>query len=514
MKFRLFISSVQREFAEERRLLAEWLRADAILGQFFSPFLFENVPACDASPQGVYLDEVAGCDVYLLLAGAEYGFEDAEGVSPTEREYDRATALHKPRLAFVKRTPERAAKETAFLRKVERAHVRRSFASFEELRTAVYAALARFLEEREVLRILPFDAAKDSGAKAADLDADRMADFLRVARARRGLPLPEGTPPKSLLEHLDLADDAGRVTNAAVLLFGRRPQRFFPASEVKCCQFYGTRVEKPMSSLQIYKGDVFQLVDAATDFVMGRIDNWVGTRSSGRTAEVPTKFELPQEAVKEAIVNAVCHRDYTSLASVQVMLFRDRLEIWSPGPLPRGMTVEKLTRPHRSIPVNPLLAQAMYLKGYVEKAGTGTEDMADLCRRWGLPPPEFVLDDDFKVVLRRPSRAESGKTAIHSGAASGSLDEAALKTALETALKTAEKRFPESVFAKQLRMLTLLCGNPEITLSAIATAIGVSERTADVYAATLREIGIVKRIGGRKTGKWIVETGFQPDSTS
>ena len=405
MKFRLFISSVQREFAEERRLLAEWLRADAILGQFFSPFLFENVPACDASPQGVYLDEVAGCDVYLLLAGAEYGFEDAEGVSPTEREYDRATALHKPRLAFVKRTPERAAKETAFLRKVERAHVRRSFDSFEELRTAVYAALARFLEEREVLRILPFDAAKDSGAKATDLDADRMADFLRVARARRGLPLPEGTPPKSLLEHLDLAGDDGRVTNAAVLLFGRRPQRFFPASEVKCCQFYGTRVEKPMSSLQIYKGDVFQLVDAATDFVMGRIDNWVGTRSSGRTAEVPTKFELPQEAVKEAIVNAVCHRDYTSLASVQVMLFRDRLEIWSPGPLPRGMTVEKLTRPHRSIPVNPLLAQAMYLKGYVEKAGTGTEDMADLCRKWGLPPPEFVLDDDFKVVLRRPAAA-------------------------------------------------------------------------------------------------------------
>ena len=98
------------------------------------------------------------------------------------------------------------------------------------------------------------------------------------------------------------------------------------------------------------------------------------------------------------------HRDYTSNASVQVMLFKDRLEVWSPGGLPRGMTIGKLFAAHKSVPVNPLLARAMYLKGYIEKSGTGTGDMIAKCASWGVPAPEWYEDDpdDFRVVLKRP----------------------------------------------------------------------------------------------------------------
>lgn len=81
-------------------------------------------------------------------------------------------------------------------------------------------------------------------------------------------------------------------------------------------QFYGNVVEKPMPAYQIYRGDVFELVDQATSFVMSRINNWVGTRAEGEKADIPTRPELPIDAVKEAIVNAICHRDYTSNASV------------------------------------------------------------------------------------------------------------------------------------------------------------------------------------------------------
>ena len=174
---------------------------------------------------------------------------------------------------------------------------------------------------------------------------------------------------------LGLINDIGRILNPTALLFGKNPQKHFITSEVKCIQFFANQVSKPLADYQIYKGDVFELVDQATYFVMSHIRNWVGTRDSGETAAVPTKFELPYDAVKEAIVNAVCHRDYTSNASVQVMLFSDRLEVMSPGALPRGMTITKLTKPHKSIPVNPHLANAMYLAGYVERAGTGTEDI-------------------------------------------------------------------------------------------------------------------------------------------
>ena len=105
----------------------------------------------------------------------------------------------------------------------------------------------------------------------------------------------------------------------------------------------------------------------------------------------------------ELIVNAICHRDYASHASVQVMLFPDRLEIWNPGSLPRGWTVEMLLRPHTSLPPNELMAMPMYLKGYIEKMGTGTEDVAKLCAKNGLSAPSFaeVCGDKLRNVSGR-----------------------------------------------------------------------------------------------------------------
>ena len=75
--------------------------------------------------------------------------------------------------------------------------------------------------------------------------------------------------------------------------------------------------------------------------------------------DAPVAYELPRAAVAEAIVNAVAHRDYASNASVRVMLFSDRLEIWNPGELPVGLTPEQLRQPHASIPRNPLIADPL-----------------------------------------------------------------------------------------------------------------------------------------------------------
>lgn len=105
-RIRIFISSVQSEFAEERAMLSQYIRTDALLGKFFETFIFEDVPANEASPQQVYLNEVEMADIYLGLYGNNYGYEDEEGVSPTEREYDRAAELHKTRLVFIKSIDE------------------------------------------------------------------------------------------------------------------------------------------------------------------------------------------------------------------------------------------------------------------------------------------------------------------------------------------------------------------------------------------------------------------------
>ena len=184
------------------------------------------------------------------------------------------------------------------------------------------------------------------------------------------------TPPGQLLEHLNLLND-GRPTNAAVLLFGRAPQRFLISSEIRCAHYHGTEVAKPIPSYQVYKGTAFDLVDQAVDFVLSKIYRSIGTRAE--SARASRTYEIPAEVVSEAIVNAVAHRDYTDNGSVQVMLFADRLEVRNPGRLPTTLTLEKLREAHSSVPGNPLLAESLYLTEYIERMGTGTLDMIRRC---------------------------------------------------------------------------------------------------------------------------------------
>ena len=177
--------------------------------------------------------------------------------------------------------------------------------------------------------------------------------------------------------------------NAAVLLFGRQPQRFLLSSEVKAAHFHGTAVAKPIPSYQVFKGTVFELVDQAVDFVLARLSFAVGTRAA--STQAPAAYEIPPEVIREAIVNAVAHRDYTSNGSVQVMVFADRVEVWNPGSLPPSLSLAQLRQPHGSIPANPLLAEPLYLTQYIERLGTGTGDMIRRCREAGLSEPIFAL---------------------------------------------------------------------------------------------------------------------------
>jgi len=384
----LFVSSVQNELSAERRAIKSFLQNDPLLRRFFDVFLFEDLPASDRRADDVYLGEVENCDLYVGLFGNEYGSEDAKGVSPTEREFDLATQKGKPRLIFVKGADDKARhpKMIKLIRKAGAQLIRRRVTDANDLTAALYAALVEHMEQSGDLRTLPFDASACPRATLNDLPQDKIQTFLEVARRERNYPLPVKTTREKALAHLNLLDN-GSPTHAAVLLFGKEPQRFLPTSEVKCMHFHGTTVRKPIPSYQIYKGTAFELVDQAADFVLSKINRHIGTRAE--SVQAPATYELPKEAVTEAIVNAVAHRDYTSNASVQVMLFADRLEVWNPGELPPSLTPERLREPHASIPRNPLIAEPLYLARYIEKAGSGTLDMIDRCGEAGLPSPDF-----------------------------------------------------------------------------------------------------------------------------
>ena len=417
-KLRLFISSVQSEFAEERQMLNDYLTTDALLGRFFEPFVFEKLPAADHKAALAYLEQVRHSDVYLGIFGKEYGFENAEGISPTEMEFDLATAEHKTRLIFIThhQSNERHPKELKLIKKAENVVVRKKCVDALELKTAVYAALVNLLEEKELIRSGPFDATICRDATFDDIDPERLRWFVRTAQGKRGFPISPGQPTKKVLVHLNLFKK-DRLTNAAVLLFGRQPQRFFITSEIRCAMFHGNEVSKPIPAYQVYKGDVFQLVDFAVDFVLSRINLSVGDRS--RSIDVPVNYEIPRTAIAEAIVNAVAHRDYTSNGSVQVMLFRNRLEVWNPGQLPYHLSISKLKQDHGSFPPNPLLAEPMYLAGYIERMGTGIPDMIKACVEAGLKEPVLMQDESFKVILWRKTEVTGQSGGEAAGEVSG-----------------------------------------------------------------------------------------------
>lgn len=398
---RVFISSVQREFAEERAALRDYLRGDALMRRFFDVFLFEDVPAADRRPDELYLDEVRRCDIYVGLFGDSYGFEDAEGISPTEREFDAATATRKYRLIYVKGTDDRARhpKMRVLLDRVSPQLIRRRFATADEFRLAVYASLVEFLERAGFVQALPFDEQICPGATMDDVDAEAVRRFVRAARHHRRFLLADDAPVREVLTHLNLLS-SDLPKRAAILLFGKNPQQFMASAEIRSMHFHGPVIQRPAPSYRIFKGPLFSQVDQSVDDVLAKLDLSVGTRSE--STQVPTRFELPPEVVREAVVNAVAHRDYAAAGATQISVFSDRVEVWNPGELLAPLTIEKLREPHRSVTRNARVSEALYLAGYIEKYGTGTLMMIRGSIEHALPEPEFIQQPgEFGATLWR-----------------------------------------------------------------------------------------------------------------
>lgn len=397
----IFVSSVQKELNEEREAIRDYIKTDPLLRIYFEPFLFEHIPATDCEPEELYLSEVDGCSIYLGIFGNEYGPENKQGISPVEREFERATEKSKHRLIFLKGKDDgkRHPKMQSLISRATPHVVRRRFTTIDELKKELYAALVKFLCDSKTIPCAPFDESACIGATLADISDEKVAWFIPVAKKERGFPLNPGTPTEQVLKHLDLLEES-QPTNAAILLFGMKPQKFMPTSEIKCMHYHGTVVAKPIPSHQIFTGTLFDQVDQATDFVLSKISRSVPPRDSAPVSE--TKYEIPKEVIQEAVVNAVAHRDYTSAASVQVSVFSDRIEVRNPGNLPPDLTFEDLKIEHSSRPRNHRIALPLYLAHYIEKTGYGTIQMTTGCRDVGLPEPEFSQSGwEFVVTLWR-----------------------------------------------------------------------------------------------------------------
>lgn len=233
----------------------------------------------------------------------------------------------------------------------------------------------------------------------ADLDHTEIVRTADEAIRTGRIPEPGTRRAEDLLLGFGLLDGGGRPLNAAVVLFGRR-ERLLPGYTqcmLRLARFRGRDATEFVDNRQEF-GNAFELFQRAQLFLRDHLP------VAGRI--VPELFErvddplYPPVALREAVVNALCHRDYGVVSgSVGIAVYDDRLEISSTGPLRFGLTPEHLLAPHTSQPWNPTIANVFYLRGLVERWGRGTLKISELTQRAGLVAPEFT-ERTGEVVVR------------------------------------------------------------------------------------------------------------------
>ena len=234
-----------------------------------------------------------------------------------------------------------------------------------------------------------------------DINTGSIEKFVGKARERRGWSV-DYTNEGDFLTKMGLVNQDG-ITIAAILLFGKNPQRFIIQSEARCGRFKG---RKPLEfeDFDVISGDIITQVEDLLKSIKKNMKLEVKIEDKPERTE---RWEYPLSAIREGIINALCHRDYGETSNVQVRIFDDRLEIWSPGRLPPGVTVDKLRDEHESIPPNPLIAKPFFLIGYIENWGTGTNRIIQECVGYGLPEPEFKeTGTSFVITFRKDILSE------------------------------------------------------------------------------------------------------------
>ncbi len=233
-----------------------------------------------------------------------------------------------------------------------------------------------------------------------DLDRTRIKEVVRMAVSKKRMPATalDATVPDILRKLKLIVGDDDNVTNAAIILFGKKEEKQFIQSTIKLGRFRG--IEKTsFSDIKAYNANAFDLYDKAMEFLdsMLPLAAWIEPGNPIRV-EQPA---IPYDVLREALANALVHRDYTNPGgSVAIAIYDDRVNISNTGSLPKGVALDQLTKEHQSVLRNPLIAHVFYLCGTIEKWGRGTLDMIKACKKAGNPVPIYEeVGGGFSVTL-------------------------------------------------------------------------------------------------------------------
>jgi predicted HTH transcriptional regulator len=424
LKLRVFISSVQKELADERMEMKVLFTADPFLVQHTVPCFFEQYPAPLRPDKRAYLKLLEKCQIYVLIIGREYG--SCSGQSATHIEYDFAQRRQLPTLVCVKggKTFPRDKKADAFFRQVlEDGHTYSRFETLAELHSIVRRRLIEHI--KETYEVSPTKLEKEVGETSAALAStferaqigNRTCPDLATSLVRElaGKLDPQQrqkiTPAEQnnlLLQRgylwLHAASQKNKPTAAGLLLMGKDPSTIYPQCRIQLDVYPGRTKDSEAVVAETIRANIPTAIETAVRLIQ------TNTRRTPRVVglkrvELP---EYPEVALREALVNALAHRSYEDPSQrVFIEVFFDRIEVTNPG-LPVGHpSLKRLEKGEvRSRSRNPLVSQGLVFLDLMEERGTGIRRMRKAMIDHGLDLPHFESEEDF-FTLTLPGPAEN-----------------------------------------------------------------------------------------------------------
>ncbi len=268
------------------------------------------------------------------------------------------------------------------------------------------------------------------------------------------------------------------LTQAALVLYGKRFLPEYTQCLIKMGRFRGTEITGEIVDNRQENMSAFAMVKEGMAFLERTMP--LGARFPTGQIFREDRFPVPLDALREILLNAVMHRDYSHYSGyVAIVVFDDRIEIRSYGHLPTGITVEQLSKKHDSKPVNPLIAGAFHRTGAVEVWGRGTNRVIAMCKKHGCTPPTFEDRQGFLIVTFKAQ----------------SVQEADTKSDTQSTVEKSREKSREKV-------LSLVKENTNITTAEMATGLGLSQAGIEKIIRTLKSEGRLRRVGSDKGGRW------------
>ncbi len=337
----------------------------------------------------------------------------------------------------------------------------RSGSTKQELKDA---ALDRFLLNKQGRH---WDGLPVPYVRLADFDKKIIEKFRKKALLSKRLSEETlNESDDSLLDKLHLMEK-DYFKRAAVLLFHPDPEKYITGSFIKVGYF---KNDADLVFHDEIHGDMFTLVDKTMELLLAK---YLRGEISYRGIQRIETYPVPEAALREALLNAVAHKDYGSSVPIQISVYDNKIMFWNPGTLPDGWTVKTLTEKHASQPHNPDIANALFRTGMIEAWGRGIEKISQACLESGSSRFEIRYEPNGLWLVFYFSGGQGSD-----------------KTTVETTVETADA------------IIRFIAEKPDITLAEIAAHIGKSVRAVERAAAKLKKEGKITFKGPKKGGRW------------